>query len=270
MIRIIQESEQTQVLEMLRRDTCVNYFMVLSCLWDSDKLSRVLGVYTDNTLTGVLLIRRSGNAHLYSKATLNLVEIETFLEENQVDALILENTQGQLYRKAFNYPLNKQATVMTLIPMALKKVPTENTSPIKAIESTHAKAIKALYTICFKGSLSEALIEKNLKESTGRGLAIFDGETIISVVQTIFETKDSAILFGIATHPDCRGRGFSSQLLNALLGSLVLEGKTLHLLVEDSVAMALYAKCGFRIRTTIVKVDRMKVSPIEKKQGSKP
>lgn len=253
MIRLIQERDYSDLMTLLNEDAIVNYFILISYYGDLNKLALVYGFFEENRLESVLVIRNSGNAQFYSTKRNEDTGLKALLEAHNVKGLIAEKTCGEAFAKRYGFFGTTQATVMDLYPKALMCQQSKKTAEIIELSGSDAGDIKKLYAICFAGSLSEAQIQKNLQEHTGRGLAIIIDDRIVSVVQTIFERPDYAILFGVATDPDYRGRGYATVLLEQLLVGLVTEGKSVHLMVEDPIAASLYRKLGFVERTTLEK-----------------
>lgn len=250
MVRLIQESDQQDLMTLLNHDAIVNYFMLLSFYGDLNKLSEVLGVFDDEGLAAVLIIRVTGNAQYYGIRPVDPWILNSILTERNVKGLIAEKQCMRLFIGCDRSMIQSLATVMDLKPADFRFVPCVS-EPIKSLNAEDAESIKALYRLCFKGSLSEEQIRRNLREATGRGRAIWQDNLLVAVAQTIFETDSSAILYGVATHPSHRGKGYASLLLNDLLSTLTMENKSVHLLVEDAGAIRLYKKLGFKDRTVI-------------------
>lgn len=253
MIRLIQERDQQELIQLLNRDPISNYFILISYFGNLNKLAKIYGFFENQQMVAVLVIRNSGNAQFYGIQDVDPKELQDLLDAHEVSGLIAEKNCIGSFVKHFDYPRKTQATVMDLEVTTV--VPQTEGSPQEIVElkGFDAPAIKKLYRICFQGSLSEEQIQKNLEEGTGRGFGIKNGEAMISVVQTIFENAQSAILFGVATDPDYRGRGYATILLAHLLQRLMAEGKSVHLMVEDPIAASLYQKLGFVKRTTLEK-----------------
>jgi predicted GNAT family acetyltransferase len=255
MIRLIHERDYQDLFQLLNEDTISNYFILISYFGNLNKLAKVYGFFDNNKMQAVLVIRNSGNAQFYcsKEQAVDIEALKNLLEAQQVLGLIAEKTCIEPFVKHYGYIGKKQATVMDLSASGFKRLLTDDAHDIVELKSEDAAAVKKLYRICFEGSLSEDQMKKNLQDRTGRGLAIKNGEAILSVVQTIFESPQSAILFGVATDPIVRKKGYATRILNQLLDVLAAEGKSVHLMVEDPIAASLYQKIGFIERTTLEK-----------------
>jgi hypothetical protein len=90
-------------------------------------------------------------------------------------------------------------------------------------------------------------ISENLRTGLGRTYYL-EGETgeIISMAQTTAENSQSAMVVGVATHPDYRKRGLMSRCLSNLCRELIEEEKILCLFYDNPKAGAVYHRLGFQ------------------------
>lgn len=66
-----------------------------------------------------------------------------------------------------------------------------------------------------------------------------------TVAQTTAENSKSAMVVGVATRKDCRGKGLMSQCLSKLCRDVLAEGKSLCLFYDNPKAGRVYHKLGF-------------------------
>ncbi len=88
-----------------------------------------------------------------------------------------------------------------------------------------------------------------LMDNTGdNGTTVFyreDGK-VVANASAVFETKHTAMVVGVATHPDYRSRGLGKKVMHYLVDYYVNhKDKTLCLYYDDPRAGALYEKYGF-------------------------
>lgn len=253
MIRPIQESEMTELLEILWQDSAVNYFMLVSHLEHFSKIASIDGIFDNEKLIGALFKRHSGNVQIFTTSQLNGADISTYLGNSGISSLIGDYNCISELADTMGFKLISQASVLRLEPNDF--IPLLHSASIasRAVTPEDAEAIKELYRLCFSGSLSETLIRKNLEVQSGRGRAILNNGRVLAVVQTIFEQPHQAILYGVATLEEFRGQGYAALLLNEVIGEVTGEGKTIELLVESEIAKSLYYQLGFKLRTNIAK-----------------
>lgn len=83
-------------------------------------------------------------------------------------------------------------------------------------------------------------------EKCGIGYGIFSGEQLLSVAATSAENSQSAMVIGVATHPEARKRGLASQVLTALCSASLSKGKEfLCLFYDNPEAGKIYQRLGF-------------------------
>lgn len=78
----------------------------------------------------------------------------------------------------------------------------------------------------------------------------FDGTHLIAMAGERAHAGRLREISGICTHPDHQGRGFARRLTSKLVHRQACRGKLpfLHVLVENTAAIALYERLGFRAR----------------------
>jgi predicted GNAT family acetyltransferase len=80
----------------------------------------------------------------------------------------------------------------------------------------------------------------------GSGCGAFSGGRLIASAQTAAENSVSAMVVGVATHPDCRNRGYASAAVSRLCHDAFNRGKQfLCLFYDNPVAGRIYNRLGF-------------------------
>lgn len=97
------------------------------------------------------------------------------------------------------------------------------------------------YTI---DALKEQLSSR-YKENFGRNYMIRKDGVIICHAATYAEIDNLAVISGVITHPDHRGKGYAYDLVSKLCMDLLLEGKQPHLFYYTKEAEGLYQRIGF-------------------------
>jgi predicted GNAT family acetyltransferase len=89
-------------------------------------------------------------------------------------------------------------------------------------------------------------IRKRLKSGLGRTYLIRERDEIVSSVSTSAETSVSAMIGGVMTHPNYRGRGYASFCLSVMCDDLNREGKIACLTYDNPAADRIYKRVGFK------------------------
>lgn len=91
----------------------------------------------------------------------------------------------------------------------------------------------------------EAQLNTRMKEKFGRNYIIRQEGKIVCHAATYAEIDNLAVISGVITHPDYRGKGFAIALVSRLCANLLMEGKQPHLFYYTKEAKRLYEKIGF-------------------------
>jgi len=122
----------------------------------------------------------------------------------------------------------------------------ENQYNIRSITVADLDSIINIYRGVFDSFAPKRIMEEKLICKRGRGVCIeIDGE-IVSVAQTDFETKDAAVIVGVATDKKYQGLGLATHCMKYLCSTLQNEGKDLYLQYNNLDVEPLYNKLGFR------------------------
>lgn len=79
----------------------------------------------------------------------------------------------------------------------------------------------------------------------GRSYGIFEGDKLVSVVQTSAENKKSAMVVGVATRKDRRGKGYARAAMLKLCQDCLKEKEFLCLFYDNPTAGKIYHSIGF-------------------------
>lgn len=97
-----------------------------------------------------------------------------------------------------------------------------------------------------KNTQSLELLEKKFVDKTGRGYHIKnDKDEIVSSAETTAENTSSAMVIGVCTDNDFRGRGYATAVISQLCRDLLGEGKSLCLFYDNPEAGKIYERLGF-------------------------
>lgn len=92
--------------------------------------------------------------------------------------------------------------------------------------------------------LREQLLTR-MEEDFGRNYIIRQNGQIVCHAATYAEVDNLAVISGVITHPDYRGKGLALELVTKLCDDLLLEGKQPHLFYYTTDSERLYKKIGF-------------------------
>jgi predicted GNAT family acetyltransferase len=84
------------------------------------------------------------------------------------------------------------------------------------------------------------------ESKSGRTVLIEEKGEVVSAASTTAENAYSAMVVGVMTKSDCRGKGYASMCMAALCKEILKEGKTLCLFYDNPAAGNIYNRLGFR------------------------
>lgn len=121
------------------------------------------------------------------------------------------------------------------------------------VENTRLREVEQVWKLQndkikeFTNTMPLKTVERKYKDGTGRGFHIKDSKgNIISSAETGAENKASAMVLGVCSHPDFRGKGYATAVVSKLCDTLLNEGKSLCLFYDNPKAGKIYKSLGFK------------------------
>ncbi|GGF64136.1 N-acetyltransferase [Paenibacillus albidus] len=93
---------------------------------------------------------------------------------------------------------------------------------------------------------SRKSLKKTLESGTGRTYYLEHEGQVIATASTTAENSRSAMVIGVATHPDYRQQGLATRLAAQLCADVLNEGKSLCLFYDNPKAGVIYKRLGFQ------------------------
>ncbi len=94
--------------------------------------------------------------------------------------------------------------------------------------------------------ISEESKRESLESGVARTFFVERDERMVSTASTTAENSSSAMVVGVATHPDYKKQGLASACMVALCEELLSEGKELCLFYDNPEAGTIYKRLGFQ------------------------
>lgn len=89
-------------------------------------------------------------------------------------------------------------------------------------------------------------MKRSMSSGAMRAYVIGDGGSMAASASTSAENSRSAMVAGVCTHPEHRGKGYATACVAALCRDVLAEGKSLCLFFDNPQAGAIYERIGFR------------------------
>jgi hypothetical protein len=158
---------------------------------------------------------------------------------------VIETVQGKLAAQIKSTSDDYFAKCEVIIPM--KDLPMEK---VQFATEKDAREIVELFDRIpeFHGQNSIEEYAETLKDGSRKTTILKINDQIVSTASSTAETKDSAMIIGVATEPNSRFRrkGYASACVSKLVQDLNSRGKSACLFYDNPAAGSIYKKIGFR------------------------
>jgi len=248
MIEIIKDPDSQLVLEFLRRDYGVNYFIRLGLKQDKEVFQNIW-LQSNPHPEVILLQRKSGNLQFFATDEADLTEFIEIIKTLKFKKIMADL---DLIKKVSdflpNLILTKNSFVATIClsnPIYVELADVKNLRPDDLPE------VVELYKQLFQGFPTLNYLQQKLETKRGRGFILRNAQNeIISIIQTDFEENGKAIITGVGTATDYQRRGIAFKLMQHAHLILKRDGfSKLYLQYDDEKAGRLYKKLGYKIES---------------------
>lgn len=246
MIREAAKEDLAQICPFIRQDNARNYFIRLGMESPRPVFERIVGEWdAEGDLKAVLFERLSGNLQFYAREGFDAAGFGAELARLEFDSLISPVSCCSKLAFAAGLQRVKTGAVIAKLDKSHRVASVDKNCSWEYLRIEDLDQVTALYKRVFDSFSSKQVMEERLKGQRGRGLCLKRDGHIISVLQSEFEEKDSALIVGVATAPEEQGRGLATEGLKLLCEELQQEGKDLFLLYDNPTAGKIYEKIGF-------------------------
>jgi len=210
----------------------------------------------DNHLQAVYFQRASGNAQLMMSPEL-VSSADQFLSLGPFAEAIKNVGFNQLIAAAsycrilepFNlfvsHFIGAEISVMSPKTAASEVLSKEIRYDLEPFKIDELDEIIDLYQRCFHSFTPRAIMEEKLLTGRGHGVIFRENGRIVGCAQSEFESPHQALIVGVATEPEARGRGIASACVAGLVKSLATPGRAFALQYDNPSAGRIYKRLGF-------------------------
>jgi uncharacterized protein len=245
LIREVLQEEYPQVYEFIRQDNARNYFVRLGFESGKQVYENIFGEWNeDGELEAVLFKRLSGKLQFYAKGAFDIEGFATCLAKLEFDSLIAPQSCCDKFLDKGLFSSVKDGSFIAKLDRKSGKF--EDYHEVEPLRVEDLDEVVKLYEDVFTAFSGKPIMEKRLRSGRGRGVCIRQSGSIVSVVQSEFEEKDSALIVGVGTANAFQGKGLATKCLKVLCNQLLQEGKDLYLQYDNMVAGRIYEKLGFK------------------------
>lgn len=256
-MRTLQEADRETILNYVSREPEMNLFLI-GDMENFGVCSEQVNFYVheEKGRLDFLLLRFLRFYILYSQyEDYNAQAAFDFLKTKAVDCI---SGKTQLLRRMA--PFYPKLAIQNTFMSRLNQVETAFHQPkeltIRPLTADDApEAMDLLYLIeefakTYQSKEKSVHIKEMTEEMAQGGKHIMGGFVdgrLVSIAETSAENSQSAMIVGVATHPDCRRKGYASFVVSALCEDCFARGKQfLCLFYDNPKAGRIYNRIGFK------------------------
>lgn len=252
MIRKLKEQDRAKTVEFLSQEAAINLFIIgdIEAFGFDEDFQELWGQFDNQSaLEGVLLRFNESYIPYFAKENVDITEFKEII--NRADGKSILSGKASIVRRFLNMEEAYSAKNDYFCELNEGSLlGNDEKQKILIAEEKDAERIAELLSQIteFIGvSNTPERIAHKIRTKTGRIYYVEDENgKMISVSQTSAENSISAMITGVATLPDYRGKGIMSECLSKLCRDLLDENKTLCLFYDNPKAGSVYHRLGFK------------------------
>lgn len=238
-------------------DPARHYFILLGLLNPEKTFQSVITLRArDDKLKAAYFQRSSGNAQLMMspdllKPAIQPESLRPFAEAirrigfNQLIAAASYCRQLEPFNLFVSHFIGAEISVMSPDIAASEALSNEIRYDLEALKVEDLDEIIGLYQRCFHSFTPRPIMEEKLLRGRGHGVVVRENGRIIGCAQSEFESLHQALIVGVATEPEARGRGIASACVSGLIKNLVIPERSFALQYDNPSAGRIYKRLGF-------------------------
>ncbi|HDX9577129.1 TPA: GNAT family N-acetyltransferase [Bacillus pseudomycoides] len=251
MIRKLTELDHEQVISFLKKEAAYNLFIIgdIEAFGYDQDFQEIWGQFTiDNQLHAVLL-RFHDSFIAYARGSFQPEAfIRQFINYDHIK-LSGKSEVVEQFENITNLKLGKKQQTYFCECTTKKQLSNEPIKEdIKVATTLDVDRIMHLRKQITEFSLADnsgKLLRQAIETNTGRTYYIEKNGEITACASTSAENSLSAMVVGVCTHPNHRGKGYASQIVSKMIQDFLAEGRTLCLFYNNPAAGRIYKRLGF-------------------------
>ncbi|KXI80169.1 acetyltransferase [Bacillus cereus] len=252
MMRKLTKKDHEQVFAYLKEEAALNLFIIgdIEAFGYDTDFQELWGVFKENGTLKSILLRFHDSFIPYSKEELVTTDYETILSAYKPLKLSGKSTIVERFETASSLQLGSKNEMYFCEYIDADNLPsTPAQETIKLAKLDDVERIMQLRSSIDEfptAHESEKILRQALETNTGRTYYIEKDGAIIASASTSAENSLSAMVVGVCTHPNYRGNGFASLILQKMIQDFTKESRTLCLFYNNPTAGRIYKRLGFK------------------------
>ncbi|HDR7610947.1 TPA: GNAT family N-acetyltransferase [Bacillus mycoides] len=252
MIRKLTKNDHKQVFSFLKEETSLNLFIIgdIEAFGYEIDFQELWGAFEENGTLKSILLRFHDTFIPYSKEEFVVTDYEALLSAYKPLKLSGKSTIVERFETAPSVQLgakNEMYFCECLDDNNLPSTPVQKTIKLASLDDIE-RIMQLRNNIAeFRTAHeSEKILRQAIETNTGRTYYIEKNGAIIASASTSAENSLSAMVVGVCTHPNYRGNGYASLILQKMIQDFTKEGRTLCLFYNNPAAGRIYKRLGFK------------------------
>ena len=245
MIKEIKDMEIPLLMSFLKNDVARNYFILLGLYSKKTIFDKIYGDFNGKDLGAVLFKRKSGTLQFYTGGDFNINGFTKIIKGLDYKGLIGARSYCDDFFDRGLFSTKKEGAYISKL---------DGNSQIQAVDENKLHKLQVedlddvleIYKDVFVGFSPKEIMEEKLRTNRGRGICYKEDGRILSLAQTEFETEDSSLIVGVATHNSHRNKGLATLCMLNLIYQLRRENKDIFLQYDNLEAGRIYERLGFK------------------------
>ena len=252
MIRKLTKKDHEQVFAYLKEEAALNLFIIgdIEAFGYDKDFQELWGVFKENGTLKSILLRFHDSFIPYSKEEFVVTDYEALLSAYKPLKLSGKSTIVERFETVSSIQLgtkNEMYFCECLDADNLPSTPAQETIKLATLDDVERiMQLRSNIAEFPTAHESEKILRQAIETNTGRTYYIEKDDAIIASASTSAENSLSAMVVGVCTHPNYRGNGFASLILQKMIQDFTKEGRTLCLFYNNPAAGRIYKRLGFK------------------------
>ena len=247
MIKRLDRKYEKKVIEYLNLEKEINTFSLqeLKNYGFENVFYKIYSDIDEEGNTNGILFKCFEYLTFYSYGKFDAKKFCEFISDMEFDEISGKTSCVELIAKELGLLKYRKVHLCKLTSMDEYEENIQSDLKLKKINIFNIKKVVKLYEDIneFQNTTIEN-VRANLKR--GRGYCIEDKKRVVSMAKSTAENKNTAMIIGVGTHPDYRGRGLATSCVKKLCRELLEENIEPCLFYDNEEAGRLYNKLGFK------------------------
>ncbi|MEX0133658.1 GNAT family N-acetyltransferase [Bacillus nitratireducens] len=252
MMRKLTKKDHERVFSFLKDEAALNLFIIgdIEAFGYDTDFQELWGAFKENGTLKSILLRFHETFIPYSKGEFIVADYEALLSAYTPLKLSGKSTIVERFETASNIQLgtkNEMYFCECLDDNNLPSTPVQETIKLATLDDVERiMQLRSNIAEFPVANESEKILRQALETNTGRTYYIEKDGAIIASASTSAENSLSAMVVGVCTHPNHRGNGYASLILQKMIQDFTKEGRTLCLFYNNPAAGRIYKLLGFK------------------------